>query len=81
MLICGGGPPVLTPFADNCEDLMEGEEESIWFGGGCMVGGAKMGPGGGVKGGGLILGSGLRDGGGSGVEGAIPTEYPAGKLG
>lgn len=51
--------------------------ECIWFGG-CMVGGGNMGPAGGVKGGGLNLVSGLRDGGGgSGVEGVIPTEYPA----
>lgn len=52
--------------------------EWIWFGG-CVVGGENMG--GGVNGGGDSLVSGLRDGGGSGVDGVIPTEYPAGKLG
>lgn len=51
------------------------EGECIWFGG------ANLGPGGGVNGGGLSLVSGLREGGGSGVEGVIPTVYPAGKLG
>lgn len=77
MLKCGE-LPVLMPFADkdNGEGLMEGE--SSWFV--CTVGGANLGPAGGVKGGGVNLLSGLRDC-ASGVEGVIPTEYPAGKLG
>lgn len=68
------------PFADkgNWDPLTAGE--SIWFWLGCMVGGANLGPDGGVKGGGLDLVAGLRDC-GSGVEGVIPTEYPAEKLG
>lgn len=78
MLKRGTGLPVLIPFVGegNCEPLIGGE--CNWLG--CMVGGANLGPEGGVKGEGLGFVSGLRDC-GSGVDGVIPTEYPAGKLG